>query len=247
MSKTAKAAAINFLKKSAPAKTGFVEGFESPSSLIVTPTIAIPITIELTEKEKRDIQRILVEDYLPGSIEEGKVSQHLDQLTDITKQIKSISAQSVLLHGERIKQAQTLLANYREGAFSKWLMNTYGNRQTPYSMLRYYEFYQGASHDARPMIESAPKRCVYLLASREGDDQKKIDLIKTHGNKPQAKFLQEIQVAFPTPEAAKRKPLLSPTIESMTALCSKLERGSKHLSNKDRSDIEKLIQRLQKL
>ncbi len=245
MSKTIQEAR-SFLKKGLQAENDFTEGFEA-SRLIKTPTIAIPITLELTEQEKLGIQKILVEDCIPGTISENIVAQHIEQLTSITKQIKSISAQSVLLHGERIQQAQSLLADYREGAFTKWLINTYGNRQTPYCMLRYYEFHQSAPKEARSMIESAPKKCMYLLASREGDEKKKLDLIQNHGNKPQAKFLQEIQDAFPTKEKDKRKPLLGSTIESMGRLCVKLESRSKDLSEDDRTNIEKLVQRLQKL
>jgi hypothetical protein len=245
MSKTVQEART-FFKKSVQPENDFTEGFESVSP-IQTPTIAIPITIELTEKEKLVIQKILVDDYQPGVIPESRVSQHVEQLTNITKQIKSISAQSVLLHGERIKQAQELLADYREGAFTKWLMSTYGNRQTPYSMLRYYEFYQSAPKEARPMIESAPKKAVYLLASRDGDQDKKFSLIQEYGTYSQSDLLLLIQSTFPTMETDKRKPSMSSAIEAMGKLCFKLESRSKNLSDSDRKDIEKLIQRLQKL
>jgi hypothetical protein len=238
--------AQNFFKKNVQSENEFIEGFEIVSPIQI-PTIAIPITIELTEQEKINIQKILVEDYQPGTISESQVSQHVEHLTNITKQIKSISAQSILLHGERIKQAQDLLSNYREGAFTKWLMSTYGNRQTPYSMLRYYEFYQSAPKETRPLIESAPKKAVYLLASRDGDKNKKLELIKNHGNSTQSDFLLLIQSTFPIPETDKRKPLNEATLDSMNKLCLKLESRSKHISDDDRITIKKLIQRLQKL
>jgi hypothetical protein len=63
------------------------------------------------------------------------------------------------------------------------------------------------------------------------------------GNKPQAKFLQEIQHAFPTEEKDKRRPLMSSTIEPMSKLCAKLESSSKRLSKDDLDAIKKLIQR----
>ena len=238
--------ARNFLKKSTQTENGFVEGFQSVSSINI-PAISIPITIELSEQEKLGIHKILSEDYSPDNLAKNQIAQHVEQLTNITKQIKSIAAQSVLLHGERIKQAQDLLSNYREGAFSKWLMCTYGNRQSPYNMLRYYELYQNAPKDAQQMIESAPKKCVYVLASREGDDKTKLNLIQSHGDKPQAKFLHEIQQAFPITEIVKRKPLHTSTIESISKLCTKLESGSKYITDADRQDIEKLIQRLKNL
>ena len=39
------------------------------------------------------------------------------------------------------KERKTILKNYRDGAFSAWLIATYGNRQTPYNFLQYYELY----------------------------------------------------------------------------------------------------------
>lgn len=238
--------ARSFFKNSVQVESEFKEGFESVGSIAI-PTIAIPITIDLSEVEKQTIQKILVDDYQPGTISENLVLEHIERLSNITKQIKSISAQSVLLHGERIKQAQELLSNYREGAFTKWLMSTYGNRQTPYSMLRYYEFYQSAPKETQSMIESAPKKAVYLLASREGDKSKKLELIQKHGTSKQSDLLLLIQSTFPIDETDKRKPLNTSTIESMSKLCLKLESRAKYLSDDDRIDIGKLIQRLQKL
>jgi hypothetical protein len=246
MSKTVQEGARSFFKKATQSNNEFKEGFEVLSP-VQTPNIPISLSIELSDQEKTSIQKILVDDYMPGTISEDLVSRHVEQLTNITKQIKCISAQSVLLHGERIKQAQDLLSNYREGAFTKWLMNTYGNRQTPYSMLRYYEFYQSSPKEFRSIIESAPKKCVYLLASREGDHSKKLDLIKEHGKSPQSDLLILIQTAFPIQESDKRKPLNTSTIESMSKLCKKLESRSKYISDEDRMEIQKLIDRLQKL
>jgi hypothetical protein len=224
----------------------FIEGFEVLTTA-QAPTIPISLSIDLTEQEKTSIQKILVDDYIPGTFPEERVTIHVSQLTVITQQIKSIAAQSVLLHGERIKQAQELLSNYRDGAFTKWLINTYGNRQTPYSMLKYYEFYQNSPKDLRPVIESAPKKCVYLLASRDGDYSRKLDLIKEHFKTPQSDFLLLIQSTFPTNENDKRKPLNTSTIDAISKLCKKLESRSKHISEEDRVQIQKIIKRLQSL
>lgn len=224
----------------------FVEGFEVLTTS-QAPTIPISLSIDLTDQEKNSIQKILVDDYIPGAFPEEKVALHIAQLTILTQQIKSIAAQSVLLHGERIKQAQELLSNYKDGAFTKWLFNTYGNRQTPYSMLKYYEFYQSSPKDLRPVIESAPKKCVYLLASREGDHNRKLDLIKEHGQTPQSDLLLLIQSTFPINENDRRKPLNTSTIDAMNKLCKKLETRSKHISDEDRIQIQKIIKRLQSL
>ena len=245
MSKPNKFAA-GFLKKAAQADSNFTEGFEAVSP-INTPSIALSLKTDLTEKEKLAIQKILVDDYKPGTISEEQVYKHVDQLTDITRQIKNLVAQSILLHGERIKQAQDLLANYREGAFSKWLMETYGNRQTPYSMLRYYEFYNSAPKELQKIIEAAPKKVVYQLATREGDNSRKLDFIKAHGASKQSDTILLMQETFPVTITDKRKPLMASKIEALCKLCTSLESRADTLSKEDRQEIKQLIHRLQKL
>lgn len=210
-----------------------------------TTNIPIELSIELSDQEKMSIRELLDN---PGTPLEN-VSQHFEQLARITREIRCISAQSVLLHGQRIKEAQELLANYREGTFTKWLMITYGNRQTPYNMLRYYEFHKSADKEFQTIIEAAPKKCVYLLASREGDDADKLELIKEHGHSPQSNLLLLIQKTFPTQESDRRKPkpLNASTIKAMGKLCKKLESQSEYIAEDDRIEIQKLVDRLQKL
>ena len=198
MSKT-KDLARNFMKKAIQSEQDFKEGFEvaSPAK---SPTIGIAINANLSKEEENYIQKILIDDCKPGIIQEEDVQEHLRKLTDITRQIKSISAQSILLHGQRIKEAQDILKDYREGAFTKWLIATYGNRQTPYSMLNYYELYQNAPMSHKALIETAPRKAIYLLASRDGDLHKKMDLLQNHGKVSQSDLVLLIQKAFPVSE-----------------------------------------------
>lgn len=238
--------ARSFLKKATQTET-FKEGFETISP-VKTPTIGIPITVELSEDEKRQIQKILVDEYNPGTVEESQVAHHVEQLINISKQIKSISVQSILLHGERIKLAQDLLSDYREGAFTKWLMATYGNRQTPYSMLRYYEFYQSAPRDARALIENMPKKAIYLLASRDGDYDKKMEIVQNHAKTAQSDLVLLIRETFPVEaENKKRTPVNTATISIIERACKKLENRSQYITDDDRLEIQKIILRLQKL
>ena len=84
---------------------------------------------ELNKDEKESLSVILKE-----FAEENKsIDQDLKSLIALTSEVKAINNQAVILHGERIKQAQEILKRYRDGAFSAWLINTYGNRQTPYN------------------------------------------------------------------------------------------------------------------
>jgi hypothetical protein len=202
---------------------------------------------KLTEKEQREIELILSEYFQPGVKQKDPVTEDLKSLLALTAEIKAISSQSILLHGERIQKAQILLRDYKEGAFTKWLFATYGNRQTPYSMLRYYEMYQQAPVSHKSLIESAPKKAIYLLASRNGDLNKKLELLKNHGKEPQADLVLLIQEIFPLDKKDNRKAAHVTALSIMQKECSKLEKRKQPLSETDISNIETLIQRLQQL
>ena len=238
--------ARSFMKKAIQTDKEFKEGFEivSPAK---SPTIGIAINANLSKEEENYIQKILVDDYRPGLIQENDVQEHLHKLTEITRQIKSISAQSILLHGQRIKEAQDILKDYREGAFTKWLMATYGNRQTPYSMLNYYELYQSAPVSHKAIIEAAPKKAVYLLASRDGDLNKKMDLIMNHGKSSQSDLVLLIQETFPIADNDNRKPRKISATDDLNKACQKLEKNKKYLVEDELNTIKEIIERLQSL
>src|ERR1700690_3631894 len=92
----------------------------------------------LTVQEKEDLEALL-NDYKSES--QYAIADDLSTLSSLTSEIKAINKKAAILHGERIQKAQEILKKYRDGAFSAWLVNTYGNRQTPYNFLQYYEFY----------------------------------------------------------------------------------------------------------
>ncbi len=124
---------------------------------------------ELSEKEKKLVESIL-KDYAHGA---ETIEGDLSALLSITSEVKAINNQAAILHGERIKKAQQILTRYRDGAFTAWLMTTYGNRQTPYNLMQYYEFYEAMPKPLRPLIEIMPRQAVYVLASRDGNIEKK--------------------------------------------------------------------------
>ena len=91
---------------------------------------------ELNEHERSKIEEIL-KNY---AVDVDDISRDLSSLISITSEVKAINNQAALLHGERIKKAHTIFTRYRDGAFTAWLISAYGNRQTPYNLMQYYEF-----------------------------------------------------------------------------------------------------------
>lgn len=161
---------------------------------------------ELNEKEKDDIASIL---HTYKLSETDEIEPDLKTLMALTSEVKAITNQAVILHGERIKKAQDLLKNYREGAFTAWLFATYGNRQTPYNFLQYYEFYSILPQTLHPKLDQMPRQAVYSLASRNGPIDKKESIVKNYTGQAKDELLKLIRLEFPLPDDDKRSPQLA--------------------------------------
>lgn len=193
---------------------------------------------QLNEKEKADIESIL-RNFSPEDT--AHYDTDLRALMAITSEVKAITNQAVILHGERIKRAQEILKKYREGAFTAWLFTTYGNRQTPYNFLQYYEFYTVLPQTLHPKLDQMPRQAVYSLASRAGALDKKETIVKNYTGQAKEELLKLIRSEFPLPEDDKRLPQFS-----LNAL-SFLKRAREMLKNphcKPREDERKQLQSL---
>ncbi|MFN3330212.1 MAG: CT583 family protein, partial [Pyrinomonadaceae bacterium] len=131
----------------------------------------------LSDQEQISLEELLKS--YQGEIEVS-IEQDLLALSNLTSEIKAISNQAAILHGERIKKAQEIFKNYRDGAFSAWLLSTYGNRQTPYNFLQYYEFYLSLPSNLLPKLDEMPRQAIYTLASRDAPLEKKKELLENY-------------------------------------------------------------------
>lgn len=193
---------------------------------------------QLNEKEKSDIESILRNFRLNETMD---FDADLKALMTITSEVKAITNQAVILHGERIKRGQEILKKYREGAFTAWLFSTYGNRQTPYNFLQYYEFYTLLPQTLHPKLDQMPRQAVYSLASRAGELEKKESIVKNYTGQAKEELLKLIRLEFPLPEEDKRLPHFT------TNAISFLKRAREMLKNphcKPRDDEKKQIQNL---
>lgn len=160
----------------------------------------------LLEEEKHLISTLLTK-YQTEEIDSQQQGLNQDFLTlcNITAEIKSINNQSILLHGERIKKAQEILKKYREGAFSSFLMQTYGNRQTPYNFLLYYELYNSVSKNIQKTIDPMPKQAIYSLSSRQVSIDEKVEFIKSYQGETKSELMHKLRETFPLEAEDKRK------------------------------------------
>lgn len=200
--------------------------------------------VELSASEKETLQAILVE-YQTG---EENLSTDLVSLISITSEVKAITNQAVLLHGERIKKAQTILKRYQEGAFTAWLIATYGNRQTPYNFLQYYEFVQASPQTLRPQIEKMPRQAIYTLASRDGPFERKLELVENYKGETKHELLSAIRDLFPLDEDDKRRHNPADvTINALKKLSSTLSKRRVELSRTQKAEIEELLSSIHEL
>lgn len=198
--------------------------------------------VELQEGEKQLLESIL-EEYANG---ESVVSHDLRALIAITTEVKAISNQAALLHGERIKKAQEILKKYKEGAFTAWLIATYGNRQTPYNFLQYYEFYTAMPKGLHPRIEAMPRQAVYTLASRPGPIEKKREVVEGYNGETKTELLARIREYFPIADGDRRKEDVgNHVIRTLSFLLSKLVRRPKGISKNQKTEILALLEEIQ--
>ncbi len=90
-----------------------------------------------------------------------------------------------------------ILKNYRDGAFSAWLIATYGNRQTPYNFCSTTSFIQLFQNICILNSMKCPRQAVYSLASREGKQEQKEQIIKNYCGQPKQELLALIRKTFP--------------------------------------------------
>ncbi len=156
----------------------------------------------LSPEEKESLETLL-HDYKTES--QYLIDDDLKHLSNLTSEIKAINNQAAILHGERIKKAQDILKKYRDGAFSAWLVSTYGNRQTPYNFLQYYEFYLQLSPQLHPKLDEMPRQAIYTLASRDAPFEQKEEILKNYNGETKNEILTLIRKTFPLDERDGRK------------------------------------------
>ena len=197
---------------------------------------------KLGEREKEELSKLLVK-FSPD--ESFDVSEDLNSLINITSEVKAINNQAAILHGERIGQAQTILKNYSDGAFSAWLMSTYGNRQTPYNFLQYYEFYSKIPKVLHPQVKSMPRQAVYTLASRKGCFSKKEEIVRNYQGETKQQMISLIRSVFPLDEKdGRRKDVGETTRKTLQQLVTCFEHSQIKMTPKQKRSMHELLDQL---
>jgi hypothetical protein len=198
--------------------------------------------IPLSSQEHHGLEELL-SSYKQES-QEG-IERDLNDLALLTSEIKAINNQATLLHGERIKKAQEILKHYRDGAFSSWLMATYGNRQTPYNFLQYYEFYLQLPPKLHAKLSEIPRQAIYTLASRDAPFEKKQALLDSYSGQTKKQLLSLIRQTFPLEESDKRREdLPSQALSALTQAKEIFAHRSFHPTAEQKKSLRQLLEDL---
>lgn len=200
---------------------------------------------DLSVNEKRGLEEIL-RNYAID--EEQEIDADLEELVSITSEVKAINNQAALLHGERIKKVHAILTRYKDGAFTAWLMAAYGNRQTPYNLMQYYEFCEAMPKQLRPQIEQMPRQAIYVLATRSGTLKQKQMLVENYRGETKAVMLALIRQKFPLESGDKRKRKFGPAfLQSLQRVAEQLKEARSSLTQSEKTQALALLKHLQQL
>jgi hypothetical protein len=125
------------------------------------------------------------------------------------------------------------------------MMGAYGNRQTPYNFLQYYEFYSAMPKPLRPQIEAMPRQAIYTLASREGSlDQKRL-IVEKYNGETKTEVLNLIRETFPLEDGDRRKENIGDgAIRTLVRLLAKVRSSRTVISKGQKTEIFGLLDEL---
>lgn len=196
---------------------------------------------KLADKDKETLLALL-QKYVS---DERDLAQDLQALIALTSEVRAINNQAAILHGERIKRAQEILKSYQEGAFTAWLLETYGNRQTPYNFLQYYEFYSQMPKTLHSQIEAMPRQAVYTLASRDGALSRKEEIVRNYNGESKQQLVALIRTFFPLDEKDRRRENLGDkAIKSLQQLADDFENREISLTKTQKKRLLSLLDTL---
>lgn len=200
-------------------------------------------------QEASRIEQLLKDNFHPDKVVEEQIKKDVEQLKQITSEIKAIGKQGTILMGERVHRAKELLKPYKDGTFTKWLESTFGTRKTGYNMLAYYDLYTALPHDnLREHFKKIPQRAAYILASREGNIDTKVEIINESHNRSHLELINLIQEKLPVTinDKRKRKSSNSKLIAIIREAIQKIQLH-KNLTSEDKVELFELIKILSSL
>ena len=195
-------------------------------------------TQPLSEFDATNLDKLIFGNIKADLISEEQADKDLKHLELVTSEIKSIGQQATILIGERIYKAREILKSYKDGTFTKWLEFVLGSKKTGYNILAYYEFYKALpTEHLKESFKKIPQKAAYILASRDGDIQKKINIINSSTNLQSDAIISLVQTELPSKVSKNKKTIDSRIFQSLHELIEKIQINKDCLTEYDREKL----------
>jgi hypothetical protein len=166
--------------------TSFLQKAKRPPAPVSRPPInsfdAMFSVQDLNEQEGKAIEKILLDGHEPGLLSEEIISTDIIELKKITKELKAINKQGLILIGERISKARDILKKYKEQSFREWLKLTYGSFKTGYNYISFFDLYTALPETLRWKLKEMPAKAAYILASKAAPIERKAKIVENYAS-----------------------------------------------------------------
>jgi hypothetical protein len=203
--------------------------------------------LDVEESQKIDQ---LLKDNVSDVTTGGQLLEDARRLKECSAEIKAIGKQWIVLTGERVHRAREILKPYRDGTFMKWLDLAMGSRKTGYNALAYYELYEELPHDdTREQFKQIAQRPAYILASRDGDIEAKVEIIKKAKGMATDELVTLIQEAFPAGpgDRRSRRSVNSGIIANIRSALQKLYGNKAAVTGAEKAELRALKRLLEEI
>lgn len=199
-------------------------------------------TKPLEQAEVLAIEKLLTNNIQLALVADYQIEKDVEEIKALTAEIKAIAKQGIILMGERVYKAREILKSYINGTFTKWLEVTFGSRKTGYNLLAYYELYHKLPDlELKEKFKKIPQKAAYILASREGDIEKKLEIIGNYHGLSAQELIFLIQESLPLiPRNRKIRKKHTKIISYFYEAIHKLKKYKEQLSIEDKEDLVKL-------
>lgn len=134
---------------------------------------------DLTDQEERSIEQILLDGCEPGDPVQERVPADALEIKKLTKELKAIKRQELVLIGERIAEAREVFRKYKKRSLREWMDFTFGSFKTGYNYLAFYDLYTAFPDELRGILKDMPAKAIYVLASKDMPIETKMDIVRT--------------------------------------------------------------------
>ena len=137
----------------------------------------------------------------------------------------------------------------KDRSFKQWMGLTFGSFKSGYNYLSLYDLYLQLPDAVRGQLKAMPAKAAYILASKDGPIEQKIEIVQNHSQEKTEDLILQIRETFGVDRQKRghKSPLIDQTLHSMSKEAKKLNTRKDLLNMEHKKQIQYLVAQLQKL